>query len=253
MRILVTNDDGIESVGIHVLAKALSQKHEVVLVAPDGERSACSQSLSSMYSVTYKEDSRFGFTAYSMSGTPADCVKLATLHLMRQPPDLVVSGINNGMNLGTDVIYSGTVAAAFEGLYMGVRSIAVSTGYHASEEKLEEVAAFVVDNLDKMLALDLPGTSALNINYPAKQPVKGVKITGLGDHRYFDGFVPHGEGHRLTGTPQPLPEDGRDCDIHWFGEGYVTLTPVQNDRNDYVTLKRIKGEFVGANNVRPHN
>lgn len=243
MRILVTNDDGIESAGIQILAKTLAKKHEIFFVAPDSERSACSQSLTSMYNVTYKEDSRFDFKAYSCSGTPADCVKLGLLHLMDTLPDLVVSGINNGTNLGTDVIYSGTVAAAFESIYMGVPAIAISTAYRAGDKKLVDVADFLANNLERLIALDLPKTSALNINYPAKDTVNGIKITPLGIHRYNDGFTPRENGYKLEGTPQPLPEDGRDCDIHWYGEGYITLTPVQNDRNDYFTLKWIKGDF----------
>lgn len=243
MRILISNDDGIESKGLHILAKVFSQKHDIVVIVPDGQRSACSHGLSSMYGLSYKKDDRFEYPTYTCNGLPADCVKLGILHILDSPPQLVISGINDGTNLGSDVIYSGTVAAAYEGIYMGVPSIAISTNYHATEEKLFEIANYLLDNLDKLLSLNLPLTSALNINYPSNQEIKGAKILPLGIHVYNDGFVQYEQNYRLEGTPLPVPEDKKDCDIYWFNRGYITLTPVHNDRNDYKTLERIKGDF----------
>lgn len=243
MRILISNDDGIGSKGLHILAKVFSKKHEIVVIVPDSQRSACSHALSSMYGLCYKKDDRFEYETYTCNGTPADCVKLGVLHILKNPPELVLSGINDGTNLGSDVIYSGTVAAAYEGIYMGIPSIAISSNYHTSEEKLYEISEYLLNNLDRLLALNLPSTSLLNINYPSNQPVKGAKILPLGIHVYNDGFVRHNDGYRLEGVPLTVPEDQQDCDIHWFNNGYITMTPIHNDRNDYKTLERIKGDF----------
>jgi 5'-nucleotidase len=249
MRILLTNDDGIDSKGLFYLAKELCKNHDITIVAPNKQRSACSHSLECMNGISIAERTDFSFPAYSCSGTPADCVKVAILHISDLPFDLVVSGINDGPNLGTDVIYSGTVSAALEGVYMGVKSIAISTNYDTTDKRINEIAAFFADNLYKLLALDIPNTSVININYPSRLPIKGAKITKLGNHRYDDGFKPteevrdNGSIFALSGTPLPLSLEEQNCDIHYFAEGYVTISPVQNDRNDYSSLRKVEGDF----------
>jgi len=245
MKILITNDDGIDAPGIKALAKAFKNKHNIIVVAPDTERSAASHGVVSMRGISYKLEKQYDYLAYSATGLPADCVKLAVLHILdNKKPDLILSGINMGTNLSTDVIYSGTVSAAFEGIYMGIPSIAISASYKTTENKFDEAAQFVLQNLEKMLKLNLPITSALNINYPTHtEKVLGVKIAPLGRHLYDGGFTKHNDGYILGGNPLPPEKQDKDTDAYWFYKGYVSLTPVQNDRNDYATLKRLGEEF----------
>lgn len=240
MRILLTNDDGIEADGIRALYTALCRAHDCTVVAPDGERSACSHSLSIHSELTYKK----AFGGYAVSGTPADCVKLGILHLLKDKPDLVLSGINNGSNLGSDITYSGTVSAALEGAYLGIRGIAVSLSKHNAEASYyREAAAFIAEHLEKLAALKLTNETILNINYPVRAPFAGVRFTKAGINLYDDTFVPTDtEGKvRLQGVAVAHDRNPRDCDVELIKQGYATITPIKLDRNDYASLAYLKG------------
>lgn len=236
----MTNDDGIDADGIKALAETFCEKHDVLVVAPDSQRSASSHSLSSMKNITYSAVSGFPVRAFSCSGTPADCVKLAVLHLMENPPDVVISGINNGTNLGSDIMYSGTVSAAYEGNYLGIKSVAVSASANSPYEKLLETARFVEENLSEFISV--PPFTVVNVNYPLRKPLAGVKYTKAGVNLYLDGFVKTEDGWQLVGKPKPLPEEEKDCDVYWYGLGYITVTPIHNDRNDYDTLAKLRNK-----------
>lgn len=243
MRILVTNDDGIDAVGINVLANALCKDNHVTMIAPDTERSASSHSLTIHRDITFLKKDGYNFDAYAISGTPADCVKLGVLYLKKGEVDLVVSGINNGSNLGSDIMYSGTVSAAFEASYLGIPAIAVSLNkWNCNTEKYAAAADFVCRNLSQILALKLSPETVININYPTHMPCKGVKVTKVGINLYDDTFI-DGETHgslRLKGVPVQHDRNQEDCDVELCAKGYVTVSPLNMDRNDYKALELIK-------------
>lgn len=235
-RILVTNDDGVEAHGLRHLAEALERLGEVIVVAPDREQSASGHALTLHRPLRLTELSE-GF--YSVDGTPTDCVNLAILWLLRdRPPDLVVSGINQGLNLGDDVTYSGTVSATFEGVLLGVPSVAFSqeieNGY--SFERSAEFASRLVEVLlEEELSADL----LLNVNLPAA-PIRGVSFTRLG-HRVYEQVVvekidPRGKRYFwIAGSPEWRDEEGTDHRAVSTGE--VSVTPLHLDLTDYERLQ----------------
>lgn len=238
MRILITNDDGHDAEGIRALYDALRIRHDCTVVAPDGERSATG------HAITIHRDVFFRKTecGYAVSGSPADCVKLGVLHLLPAPPDLVVSGVNNGSNLGSDIMYSGTVSAAFEAAYLGVRGIAVSLSNHnAPSEFYARAAALVATHLDAFTQLPIGTNTVLNINYPVRAPFVGIRFTKAGINLYNDRFiVGETEGSvRLKGVPVEHDRNDEDCDVELIKKGYATVTPLKMDRNDYDALARL--------------
>lgn len=240
MNILLTNDDGYDAIGIQTLYGALAKTHKCVIVAPDGERSAFSHSLSIHKDVSFRKTE----TGYAVSGTPADCVKLGILHLLPSPPDLVVSGINNGPNLGSDIMYSGTVSAALEAAYLGFPGIAVSLQKHnAAKEVYERAAQLLCENLTAFTSLPIGRETVLNINYPVTKPFAGIRFTKSGINLYNDTFVA-GETKgcvRLKGKPVEHDRNDGDCDVELIKEGVVTVTPLRLDRNDREALQKLKG------------
>ena len=239
MRILIANDDGIEAEGIVALYDALRSIHKCVVVAPDGERSAFSHSISIHSDLFYRKTE----IGYAVSGTPADCVKLGILHLLDTPPDVVISGINNGSNLGSDIMYSGTVSAAMEAAYLGVRGIAISLSNHnADSDYYARAAKLLCEMLDTLLSLPLSADTVLNVNYPVRAPFAGVRFTKAGINLYNDTFVA-GErdgGVRLKGVPVEHDGNPDDCDVELIKKGFVTVTPLRLDRNDYDGLARLQ-------------
>ena len=250
MKLLISNDDGIFALGIRTLADTLAEAgHDVTVVCPDRERSATGHGLTlhdpiraevvnSIFHPTVK--------AWSCSGTPSDCVKLALGALVDSPPDLVLSGINHGSNLGTDVLYSGTVSAAMEGVIEGIPSIAFSLTSHISRE-FQAAATFAKQLITQLSKQPLTEIMLLNVNVP---PVKlseiaGVKITRQGIRRYFDTFEkrvdPRGRtyywlaGEVLEDVEQPahlhLPED-IPTDVQAIRDKYITITPLQYNLTD---------------------
>ena len=233
MNILITNDDGITADGIIELAKEISTIANVYVVAPDSQRSATGHSITIhdpiMVKNAYIADN---IEAYSISGTPADCVKVGIEGVFKDTNiDLVLSGINNGPNLGTDVIYSGTVSAAIEGFVLNKPSIAVSYNeFNIKREVYKEAAKHVksiINNLkDK---LDLLNDCILNVNIP-NTDVKGSKITKLGERKYDnvmeERVSPFGQKYYwIGGTIKELNQD-KDSDIVCVNEGYISITPV---------------------------
>lgn len=244
MKILVTNDDGIHSVGIRMLADALKEQgHEVSVFAPASQKSACSQSLSVHSDFTVKELEWEGMNrVVAVDGTPSDCVKFA-LKYVGIKPDLVVSGPNEGSNLGTDVMYSGTVAGAMEGVICGYKAIAISQcgKSHISPERL---IRFFINNFDTLLRFEKQG-SMLNVNFPDTEEVLGVKIAKTGIISYRDYYeVRETDGvrsYRLKGSPVLKEEDDEDCDVKFAQRGYITVSPIKMDRTDYDELERMTG------------
>lgn len=239
MRILLTNDDGIDAIGLNALYNALKTEHDCTVVAPDGERSASSHSLTIHRDLSFRKTP----TGYAVSGSPADCVKLGILHLLPEPPDLVISGINNGSNLGSDIMYSGTVSAALEAAYLDFRGIAVSLSSHnAPEEFYDKAAELVLQNLEKWISLPIGSQTVLNVNYPVKAPYIGMRYTKAGINLYNDRFV---DGEiagtvRLKGVAVSHDKNDEDCDVELIKKGYATVTPLKLDRNDYECLSALQ-------------
>jgi 5'-nucleotidase len=236
MRILVTNDDGIFSEGIKLLAAALQPLGEVVVVAPDREQSASGHSLTLSRPLRLR---RIEERWYAVDGTPTDCVSLAVQWLMKDdPPGLVVSGINFGLNLGNDVTYSGTVSATFEGSLLGIPSVAFSQEI-GERFSFGRGAAFAGRLVRELLAGGLPEGLLLNVNLPAGD-IRGVRWTRLGYRRYLQTVVektdPRGRKYYwIAGTPEWRAEDGTDHSA--IAAGYASVTPLHLDLTDYRALE----------------
>jgi len=231
--ILVTNDDGVHSPGLMALARAMREIARAVVVAPDRERSAVGHALT-MHRPLRVEKMRDD--VYAVNGTPTDCVALGIGKLLPGKPDLIISGVNKGANLGDDITYSGTVSAAIEGTIFGIPSIAVSlmldgtpaAHYETAQQYSLEAARFV-------LRQSLPYDTLLNINIPNIPPaeVKGIKFTRQ-SKRIYNGAVhdiksPWGETYYWIGGGKPFWEHGPDTDINAVMEGYISITPIHLD------------------------
>jgi 5'-nucleotidase len=235
-RILITNDDGVFSEGIKLLAAALSEIADVSVVAPDREQSATGHSLTLHRPLRMQQLEE---NLFSVDGTPTDCVNLGVLWLMvDSPPDLVVSGINLGSNLGDDVTYSGTVSATFEGALLGIPSIAFSQEV-AESFSFERAAIFARRFVEELLKEELPSDLLLNVNIPATE-IRGVQLTRLGRRRYKQSVVekkdPRGRRYFwIAGTPEWQEEDGTDQTA--LLAGLVSVTPLHLDLTDHRGLE----------------
>lgn len=238
---LLTNDDGYFSPGITALAEELGQIGQVYIVAPDREKSSISLALTLRRPLrAEKIDSHI----YAIDGTPADCVYIALRHILPRRPDLLISGINRGANLGCqDVSYSGTVAAALQGTFMGIPSLAVShlgrptrNGYLFD---FRDAASLVRPMVESILKTGLPHRVYLNINIPPL-PVRGIKITRLGEKRYSPQLVrkrdPRGKTYFWIGVGDPKAVGPKDSDVQVVDRGWVSVTPLQIDRTAHQLL-----------------
>jgi 5'-nucleotidase len=244
--ILVTNDDGITSPGIKMLAKTLRSLGDVYVVAPETEQSAVAHALT-LHRPLRSE--RVGNYTYCVNGTPTDCVIIAVSKVLPQKPDIIVSGINNGENLGDDITYSGTVAAAMEGTLLGVPSIAVSLvrknqnngAYRMVASKFQTAADFARELTVKVLDRGLPDDTLLNVNVPNSRQIKGVKITKQGkmiyDNSIQDLSDPRGREYYWIGGGLPQWESGENTDFEAIRGGYISITPVHLDLTNYEALK----------------
>lgn len=233
MNILITNDDGINADGIIELAKAMKSIANVYIVAPDSQRSATGHAITIHNPIMVKETFiDKDIKAYAISGTPADCVKVGIEALFKNVEiDLVLSGINNGSNLGTDVIYSGTVSAAIEGLIQNKPSIAVSYNeFNVSKETYTKASKYIVEIVNKLKdKMDIFNDCILNINIPNKE-VKGTKVTVLGDRKYENAIEervsPNNQKYLwVAGKVKELKQE-KNSDITAVEEGFISITPV---------------------------
>lgn len=235
MKILVTNDDGIDSPGIYAIKKALEPYGRVAVIAPHINRSAIGRGITIGESLSVQEyPFDDGTTGYSVDGTPVDCVRLASLGFLDWEPDIVVSGINLGPNLGDDITYSGTVAAAFEGLILGIPAIAVSVG-RGEDYYFEPVAGFTAGMARKITENRLPGTILLNINAPNLPPARiaGAEVTRLGKRIYRDQLVEAegsdghpGRKHYHIYGDDPSYHEEEGTDFHAISENKISVTPI---------------------------
>jgi 5'-nucleotidase len=241
MKILVSNDDGYLATGINVLTDALSEIADVVVVAPDRNRSAASSSL------TLHDPLRVSSVAenrYRVNGTPSDCVHLALTGFLEEEPDLVVSGINHGANLGDDVIYSGTVAAAMEGRFLGYPTIAVSLVGHRL--KHFDTAARVATELVLRLEKDpLPSEFIFNVNVPDRPyaEITDLRVARLGFRHKSEPVVksrdPHGRTIFWVGPAGPGQDAGEGTDFNALDAGAVAITPLKVDLTRHEALPQV--------------
>jgi 5'-nucleotidase len=228
MRILLTNDDGIHAPGLDVLEAIARQfSDDVWTVAPAEENSGAGHSLTLSRPVRLHQ---FGERRFAVSGTPTDAVMMALRKVLPEPPDLILSGVNRGANLGDDVTYSGTVSAAIEGALAGIRSIALSQVY--AREGMDDTVPFAAAEawgarvLTPLLDLPLPDRTMVNVNFPARAPhdVRGIRVVRQGFHDYARGSVVEGtDPHGIEHTP------GHASDLEAIQDGYVSVTPLQLD------------------------
>lgn len=237
MKVLVTNDDGIDSPGLFALKQALEPAGQVAVIAPDKNRSAIGRSITIGESLDVEEvtfpDASAG---YSVNGTPVDCVRLASLGFLDWQPDIVISGINLGVNLGDDITYSGTVAAAFEGIMLGIPAIAVSIERAVEGNfNFDTVAAFTVRLARKVIENHLPGKILLNVNSPNRPAaqIRGVEVTRLGKRIYRDQLVeeiqnegPPGRKRYHIYGDDPSYHEEEGTDFHAINQSKISVTPI---------------------------
>jgi 5'-nucleotidase len=243
--ILITNDDGYRSDGIHALADALKPLGEVTIVAPVDESSAIGHAL------TLRRPLRLDAVSdgvYGVDGTPTDCVNIAIAHVFRRLPDLVVSGINKGWNLGDDVTYSGTIAGAFEGALLGVPSMAVSLRATQAQYDFSHAAQVAATLADSLLRRPLPPRVFLNVNVPTGRS-KGIRVTVQARRNHITSVA---ERHDPKGRPYFWIEEGQTewqphdrSDYQAVRDGYVSVTPLQPDLTAHHLLDALEELSVG--------
>jgi len=247
MRILLTNDDGIYAPGLRALRKELLSLGEVVVVAPATEQSATGHSVTLLTPLLVNEvfdelDGDRKFLGWAVEGRPADCVKLALLELLPEPPDLIVSGMNAGSNAGINVLYSGTVAAAIEGAFYHFTAIAVSLEYDQKIYDYAKGASHARKVIDQILAQQPTRGSLFNVNIPVLEhgPIVGVRVVPQNVTTYIEKFDrrmnPRGRTYFWTSPEFHCPDPHPDTDVTALAEQFITVTPLKFDLTDHTRL-----------------
>jgi 5'-nucleotidase len=252
MKVLLTNDDGITATGLNVLRRALLEVPglELAVIAPDSNRSATARSIT-FREPLWVEEVEFGdgTSGFATSGTPVDCVRFAALGLIEFEPELIVSGINHGANLGDDITYSGTVAAAFEGIVLGLPAIAVSQQDGDGDMDFDQVAAFVARMVEELEEVPMPEGTLLNVNAPAGEAV-GVRACRLGKRIYRDRMELTDEQdgrrrYRMYGdTPSYHREEGTDFAA--IADRCIAVTPLHFDLTDQAGIEQLSNFDLDA-------
>lgn len=249
MRILLVNDDGVYAEGIGALAAQLKKEHEVIMVAPESERSGFSHMLTYYKPITVRKAAAEGnedVEAYAVNASPADCTKLALAHILKdRKPDLILSGINNGMNVGIDTCYSGTIGAAMEAAMFGYRAMAVSCFIEKGKQPDFAYAAEYVSGFLETFDWEiLPKGTLINLNFPREGAQnRGVKLTTLGMLEYNEYYTLECENedgsadYHLRGLLKPSQEE--NSDIWALQHGYISVTPLKFDRVDHASMKKL--------------
>lgn len=256
VRVLLTNDDGITAPGLQAARRALRELDgvEVDVIAPDSNRSATARSITTRSPLTVEEvEFGDGDRGFATDGTPVDCVRFADLGLLGGRPDLIVAGINHGSNLGDDITYSGTVAAAFEGIVLGIPAVAVSQqssgggmGYASGHFDFGSAAPFTAQLVRRLAGEPMPPATLINVNFPSGQPA-GIEVTRLGKRLYNDELKLIGEDaengrrrYEIYGW-EPSFEDEEGTDLSAVARGRISVTPVHFDLTDHGGLERLRG------------
>lgn len=259
MRVLLTNDDGISAPGLQAARRALRELEgvEVEVIAPDSNRSATARSITTRSPLTVEEvEFGDGDRGFATDGTPVDCVRFAELGLVGERPDLIVSGINHGANLGDDITYSGTVAAAFEGIVLGIPALAISQqssaggmGYVSGQFDFGIAAPFLAQLVAGLERDPIPPKTLINVNCPAGEPT-GVEVTRLGKRVYNDELKlvsedEDGRRHYEIYGWQPGFEEVEETDLVAIAQGRIAVTPIHFDLTDHGELDRLRGWRLG--------
>jgi 5'-nucleotidase len=249
MRILLTNDDGIYAPGLRALRTELLKLGTVTVVAPATEQSAAGHSVTLLTPVlvneVYEDDGKT-FVGWAVEGRPADCVKLALLELLPEPPDVIVSGMNAGSNAGINVLYSGTVAAAIEGAFYRYTAIAVSLEYDKKIYDFPTAARYARQVIEQILAHNPAKGSLFNVNLPVLErgPIRGVKVRPQNVSPYVEKFDrrvnPRGRTYFWASPEFSCPEPHPDTDVTALDESYITVTPLQFDLTDHARVEPMK-------------
>ncbi len=235
--ILICNDDGVEAPGLHRLIECVRELGEVWAVAPDAPKSGQSSAFTPNMALRIKEHEGYeGAKVLSVSGTPVDCVKLAMHTIVPRRPDLLLSGINHGSNAGNSVIYSGTMGAVFEGCMSGIPSVGYSLLHHSWKADFTECLPLVKEITAKVLADGLPEGVCLNVNFPAKVKIEGIKTVRAAKSYWTDEYQeytdPHGKPfYFLTGNQVNEEESDPATDLYWLDRHYATIVPCVASQN----------------------
>jgi len=243
--ILITNDDGHDARGIQVLTQLMMQLGDVVVVAPDGARSAQSNALTVTHPIRFtKLEQKEGLIRYSCTGTPTDCVKLALNEIVERRPDLIVAGINHGSNSAINVIYSGTMGAVLEGCENGILSIGFSVCNHSSEADFSVFESYVLQITRAALLNGLPHATCLNVNAPVG-PIKGIRVARQCDGRWTKEYAkrtdPRGGSYFwLTGNFENHEPEAEDTDEWALDHGFISIVPTKIDLTAFEAMDKIR-------------
>jgi 5'-nucleotidase len=255
MRVLLTNDDGISAPGLQAARRALRELDGVELdvIAPDSNRSATARSITTRSPLTVEEvEFGDGDRGFATGGTPVDCVRFADLGLGGERPDLIVAGINHGANLGDDITYSGTVAAALEGIVLGIPAVALSQqssgggmGYVSGRFDFGVAAPFAAQLVRRLIEEPMPPETLVNVNFPAGE-ASGVEVTKLGKRLYDDELKlvsedEQGRRHYEIYGFEPSYRDEAGTDLNAVAQGRISVTPIHFDLTDHGGLERLRG------------
>jgi 5'-nucleotidase len=249
MRILLTNDDGIYAPGLRALRGELLKIGQVTVVAPATEQSAAGHSVTLLTPLLVNEvfeDDGKTFVGWAVEGRPADCVKLALLELLPEPPDVIISGLNAGSNAGINVLYSGTVAAAIEGAFYRRTAIAVSLEYDQKIYDFPKAAKYARQVIEQIMSHTPAPGSLFNVNIPVLErgPVKGVKVLPQNVTPYTEKFDrrvnPRGRTYFWTSPDFCCPDPHPDTDVTALDESYITVTPLQFDLTDHAKVQQLQ-------------
>ncbi len=238
MRILFVNDDGYDSIGLHAVAD-LFKDHDICVVAPKLQQSAKSHAINIHDEFSYETMSGYDYPVCAVDAHPTDCAKLALTKLFVSP-DIIISGINRGRNLGSDIMYSGTVGAAFEAAYYDLRGVALSLhNYTPTAEDYARCAAFVKNNFKTICAVDLPPHTIININFPKGEP-RGVKVCKMSDTAAIDEDYAIDENRVCYYKFVKARPAENKSDQFYCSEGYITVTPLKMDMTDKTAITILK-------------
>ncbi|MDE7385955.1 MAG: 5'/3'-nucleotidase SurE [Muribaculaceae bacterium] len=235
--ILIANDDGVHAPGLHRLVEAVAPLGDVVVVAPDGPRSGQSSAMTVNGPLRVEEHPEYGDAkVYSVSGTPVDCIKIAMNNILKRRPDIVLAGINHGSNAGVNILYSGTMGAVLEGCLQGIPAVGFSLLHHSIQADFSQAMPLARMITEKVLANGLPHDVCLNVNFPAKVTIEGVKVVRAARSHWTEEYQtytdPHGKPfYWLTGGLVNEEPDATDTDLYWLDRNYATVVPSTTSQN----------------------
>lgn len=250
--ILICNDDGIAAPGIHVLARIAGQYGDVYVVAPDAPQSGMSSAMTVNSPLRIIKHDNIDYAdnvmLYSVTGTPVDCVKIAMHNILPRRPDLMLCGINHGSNAGNNLIYSGTMGAVMEACMVGIPAVGYSLMHHSMKADFSEAVPFIEEITKAVLKKSLPDGVCLNVNFPAKVKIEGLKVTRSAKSHWTEEYKeyidPHGKPfYWLTGDQINDEPDSTDTDLYWLGRNYATIVPVTPDQTNIAIIADLRSVF----------